>query len=147
MDLLRRKVAPVLLLSQLAYVTLLEFAFTFLALDTGELDHTESGSSGELLYRALIIAAVLGMIGGVALLGSARARDIAPRAVRAVWLALLALGEAAIAVAFAGSAATGSPGPDTVIGVLGLLVSGCIAYSCFIEAGTAMRRTTPETAA
>ncbi|MFF8318696.1 hypothetical protein ACF06V_16190 [Streptomyces bobili] len=144
MNVLRRRAAPVLLLGQTAYVVLLEFAFTFLVPDTAELDHTESGSSGMLLYRVLVVVAVLGMLGGAVLLGSARVRDGIPRAVRAVWLALLALGEVAIAVAFAGSAVVGSPGPDTVISVLGILVSGCIAYSCIAEAGSAMRGAAPE---
>jgi hypothetical protein len=40
---------PLLLLSQVAYVALLEFAFTFLVPETGEIDHTESGSSSALL--------------------------------------------------------------------------------------------------
>ncbi|WP_369268665.1 hypothetical protein AB5J55_00195 [Streptomyces sp. R11] len=95
--------------------------------------------SSALLYRALIITAVLGMVGGAALLGSARARARTPRGIRAGWLALLALGEVAIAVAFAGSVIAGSPGPDTVIGALGILASGCVASSCLSVAGSAMR--------
>jgi hypothetical protein len=147
MTVLHRRVVPLLLLSQVAYVALLEFAFTFLVPETGEIDHTESGSSSALLYRALVITAVLGMVGGAVLLGSARARARTPRGIRVGWLALLVLGEVAIAVAFAESVIAGSPGPDTVIGALGILVSVCVVYSCLAEAGSAMRRATPEASA
>ncbi|MEU6374258.1 hypothetical protein [Streptomyces sp. NPDC046909] len=140
MTVLHRRIAPALLLGQVAYAALLEFAFTFLAPRTGELDHTESDPSGLLLYGLLVAAAVVGMTGGAVLLGSAKARAATPHAVRAGWLGLLSLGEAAIAIAFAGTALAGGSGPDPLIGMAGTLVAGCVAYVCCAETGSAVRR-------
>ncbi|WP_405988022.1 hypothetical protein [Streptomyces sp. NBC_00986] len=136
-----RRVVPVLLLAQVAYVALLEFAFTFLALDTAEIDHTDPDTSGTVLYAVLVVVAVLAMAGGAALLGSARVRERAPRALRGGWLALLGLGEVAIAVMFLRTVATGASGPDTLIGVLASVASCAVALSCLTETSTVLRGT------
>ncbi|WP_406130593.1 hypothetical protein [Streptomyces sp. NBC_00989] len=136
-----RRVVPVLLLAQVAYVALLEFAFTFLALDTAEIDHTDPDTSGNALYAVLVVVAVLAMTGGAALLGSARVRERAPRALRVGWLALLGLGEVAVAVMFLRTVATGASGPDTLIGVLASVASCAVALSCLTETSTVLRGT------
>ncbi|MET7600703.1 hypothetical protein ACWERY_31940 [Streptomyces sp. NPDC004082] len=128
-----RRVVPTLLLGQVAYVTLLELAFTFLVPDTAEIDHTAPDTSGTLLNSVLVAVAALTMIGGAALLGSSRVRDRAPRALRVGWLAVLGVGEVAIAVMLLGSVATGASGPDTLIGVLASVASCAIAWSCLID--------------
>ncbi|MEV6507803.1 hypothetical protein AB0M61_17025 [Streptomyces sp. NPDC051642] len=141
MTMFHRRVVPVLLLAQVAYVALLEFAFTFLALDTAEIDHTDPDTSGTVLYAVLVVVAVLAMAGGAALLGSARVRERAPRALRVGWLALLGLGEVAIAVMFLRTVATGASGPDTLIGVLASVASCAVALSCLTETSTVLRGT------
>ncbi|MFB6814819.1 hypothetical protein ACFCV8_09765 [Streptomyces sp. NPDC056347] len=136
-----RKVVPALLLVQVAYVALLELAFTFLVPDTGEIDHTDPRTSATVMYAALVVAAVVAMTGGAVLMGSARVRDRAPRVLRGCWLALLGIGEIAVAVMFLRAVATGSMGPDTLIGVLAAAVSCAVALSCLTEAGTVLRGT------
>ncbi|WP_329537053.1 hypothetical protein OG568_51820 (plasmid) [Streptomyces sp. NBC_01450] len=141
MTMLHRRVVPVLLLAQVAYVALLEFAFTFLALDTAEIDHTDPQTAGTVLYAVLVVVAVLAMAGGAALLGSARVRDRTPRALRVGWLALLGLGEVAVAVMFLRTVVTGASGPDTLTGVLASVASCAVALSCLTETSTVLRGT------
>jgi hypothetical protein len=136
-----RRVVPVLLLGQVAYVALLEFAFTFLVPDTAEIDHTDPQTSGTVLYLVLVAAAVLAMAGGAALLGSAQVRDRTPRALRVGWLILLGLGEVAIAVMFLRAVVTGALSPDTLIGVLASVASCAVAWSCLTETSTVLRGT------
>ncbi|MET7828964.1 hypothetical protein ABZT23_30360 [Streptomyces sp. NPDC005386] len=141
MTMFRRRVVPVLLLSQIAYVALLEFAFTFLVPNTAEIDHTDPNTSGTVLYLVLVAAAVLTMAGGAALLGSAQVRDRTPPALRVGWLILLGLGEIAIAVMFLRAVVTGTLSPDTLIGVLASVASCAVAWSCLIETSTVLRGT------
>ncbi|MER6633286.1 hypothetical protein ABT301_34570 [Streptomyces sp. NPDC000987] len=138
----RHRVAPVLLLCQVAYVALLEFAFTFLVPDTAEIDHTGPSPSGTALYASAVAVALLAMTGGAALLGSARARAGTPRALRAGWLIVLGVGELAIAVAFLKAAASGASGPDMLIGLPAAVASCAVAWSCLAET-TALVRGTP----
>jgi hypothetical protein len=135
-----RRVVPVLLLGQVAYVALLELAFTLVP-DTTEIDHTDPSTAPAVLYALLVAVALLAMIGGAALLGSARVRERTPRALRVGWLTLLGLGELAIAVMFLKTVATGASGPDTLIGVLASLASCAVAWSCLTETGAVLRRT------
>ncbi|MFE9849508.1 hypothetical protein ACFYPN_11935 [Streptomyces sp. NPDC005576] len=139
--LFHRRIVPVLLLAQVAYVALLEFAFTFLVPDTAEIDHTDPDTSGTVLYAVLVAAAVLVMAGGAALLGSARVSGRTPRTVRAGWLALLGLGEMAAVVMFLRVVVTGASGPDTLIGVLAGVACCAVALSCLTEATTGLRGT------
>ncbi|MFI1568945.1 hypothetical protein ACH4ZX_39050 [Streptomyces sp. NPDC020490] len=139
MTVFHRRVAPVLLLGQVAYVALLEFAFTFLVPDTAGIDHTGPSRSGTALYAAVVAVALLAMTGGAALLGSARVRAGTPRALRAGWLIVLGAGELAVAVAFLKAVVAGDPGPDTLIGLLAGVASCAIAWSCL--SGTGAGRT------
>ncbi|MFG2310142.1 hypothetical protein ACGFS9_15935 [Streptomyces sp. NPDC048566] len=141
MTMFHRRVVPVLLLGQVAYVALLEFAFTFLVPDTAEIDHTDPQTSGTVLYLVLAAAAVLAMAGGAVLLGSAQVRDRTPRALRVGWLILLGLGEVAIAVMFLRVVVTGALSPDTLIGVLASVASCAVAWSCLTETSTVLRGT------
>jgi len=141
MTMFHRRAVPALLLVQVAYVALLEFAFTFMVPDTSEIDHTDPSTSGTVMYAALVAMALVAMTGGAALMGSARVRDRAPRALRVGWLALLGLGELVIAVMFLNTAATGTLGPDTAIGAVASAASCAIALSCLTETTTVLRGT------
>lgn len=77
-----------------------------------------------------MVAVAAVMAGGALMLGSSRAGTAVPRPVRTVLLVLLGLVELVIAAAFLHSAATGSPGPDTVIAGVAVVVSGCVAAGC-----------------
>jgi hypothetical protein len=139
---LTHRVAPILLLMQAAYLALLEFAFAFLAPETGEIDHTEPAGSSGIVYALVVGAAFLGLIGGAALLGSVQARArTAGRPLRVVWLALLGLGELAVAGMFLKSIVDESVGPDTVIGMLAIVISCGVGICCFDESRKAIRRT------
>lgn len=141
---LTHRVAPIFLLTQAAYLALLEFAFAFLAPETGELDHTEPAGSDVLIYAAVVGAVFLGLIGGTVLLGSRQARNrTAGRPLRVVWLALLGLGEITVAGMFLKSIVFESIGPDTVIGVLAIVISCGLALCCSAEVREATRRTPP----
>ncbi|MGW4818422.1 hypothetical protein ACWEP4_05425 [Streptomyces sp. NPDC004227] len=141
MTMFHRRVVPVLLLGQVAYIAMLELAFTFLVPDTAEIDHTDPGTSSAVLYAVLIAVALLAMIGGAALLSSARISEKTPRALRAGWLILLGLGELAIAAMFLTPVATGASGPDTLIGVLASVLSCAVALTCLTETSATLRRT------
>ncbi|MGW1728715.1 SUKH-3 domain-containing protein [Streptomyces sp. NPDC002306] len=58
-----------------------------------------------------------------------------------MWLALLGLGEIAVAGMYLKSIVSESLGPDTVIGVLAIVISCGLALCCFDEVREAMRRT------
>ncbi|MER5343033.1 hypothetical protein ABT030_22390 [Streptomyces mirabilis] len=141
MTVFHRGVVPVLLLVQVAYVALLEFAFTFLTPDTAEIDHTDPSTSATALYAVLVAVALLALAGGAALLGSAQVRERTPRAVRVGWLTLLGLGELAVGAMFLRNVAAGASGPDTLIGVLASVASCAIAVSCLTETSTVLRGT------
>ncbi|MGW5369692.1 hypothetical protein ACWER6_33850 [Streptomyces sp. NPDC004009] len=142
MTMFNRRVVPVLLLVQVTYVALLEFAFTFLTPDTAAIDHTDPGTGASALYAVLVTVTLFATAGGAALLGSAHVREWTPRAVRVGWLTLLGLGELAVAAMFMRNVAAGASGPDTLIGVLASVASCAIAVSCLTET-SAMLRGTP----
>ncbi|MBT2511672.1 hypothetical protein J7I98_39030 [Streptomyces sp. ISL-98] len=129
---LSRRIAPILILVQVAYIALLEIAFS-LGPDTAELDHTNPSGSSGILYTAVIVAAVVTMAGGAALLGLDKARAGTPRAVRTAWLVVLALGELAIATAFLTSITRETFGPDTLVGTAAIAMCVFIALACATE--------------
>ncbi|MEU1037817.1 hypothetical protein ACFYP4_28950 [Streptomyces sp. NPDC005551] len=135
---LSRRIAPVLILVQLAYVALLEAMFA-LAPDTAELDHTDPSSSGGILYAAVGVAVVLTWAGGAALLGLDEARTSTPRAVSIVWLAVLALGEVAVAVAFLAKTAGEAFRPDALKVIAATATCMSIALACATELRTLVR--------
>ncbi|MGX1887645.1 hypothetical protein [Streptomyces sp. NPDC055287] len=137
---LSRRIAPILILVQVAYIALLEIVFT-LGPDTAELDHTNPSGSSGILYTAVIVAVVLTLAGGAALLGLDKARTGTPRAVRTAWLAVLALGELAIAATFLVSITGQEFGPDTLIGTAAIAMCACIALACATEVRTLVRPT------
>jgi uncharacterized PurR-regulated membrane protein YhhQ (DUF165 family) len=133
-----RRIAPVLVLVQLAYVALLEAMFA-LAPDTAELDHTNPSSSGGILYAVAGVAVVVTWTGGAALLGLDKARTRTPRALSVAWLAVLALGEVTVAVAFLAKIAREAFGPDTLSVVVATAMCISIALACAIELRTLVR--------
>ncbi|MGW7056683.1 hypothetical protein [Streptomyces sp. NPDC054888] len=135
---LSRRIAPILILVQVAYIAMLETLFA-LGPDTAELDHTNPSASSGILYTAVIVAVVLTMAGGAALLALDKARTGTPRAVRTAWLAVLALGELAIAAVFLVSITGQAIGPDALIGSAAIALCGCIAYACATELRTLFR--------
>ncbi|PZH05447.1 hypothetical protein C1I97_18750 [Streptomyces sp. NTH33] len=134
-----RRVVPVLLLAQIVYIGLLEFAFAFLVPDTGELDHAESGSAGLLGYGVLVTTVLIVVAGGAVLLASTRVSASVPRVLRMGWLILLGILETGIAVVFIHSAVTGSLGPDTLIAGAAVVVSGCVGAGCVMGAAACLR--------
>ncbi|WP_217213700.1 hypothetical protein [Streptomyces sp. AC550_RSS872] len=114
-------------------MALLTVAFTVLPPDTAELDHPDASA----LERAVVPVATLGIIvalaGAAALLGLEKARTRSPRVVRAVWLALVAMGQLAIAVKALLNVLSQTPGPDTVIGAGMIVVALCVAVACAVE--------------
>ncbi|GAA2518900.1 hypothetical protein [Streptomyces gobitricini] len=142
--LLSRRIAPVLVLIQVAYVALLEIAFSTLGPDTAELDHTNPSASGRLLYAAVIIGALIVLVGGAVLLGLDKARTACPGAVRTAWLAVLAIGELAIASTFLFHMAKETFGPDTLIGTAAIVVCGLIAFACASEVRVSFRRSSAD---
>lgn len=139
MHMLNRRIAPVLVLIQVAYVALLEIAFTTLTPDTAELDHTDPSTSGRLLYTAVIIGVLITLTGGAALLGLDKARNACPTAVRTAWLAILPIGELAIAGTFLFHMARETFGPDTLIGTAAIAMCGLIAFASVREVLSAVR--------
>lgn len=129
MHMLSRRIAPVLVLMQVAYVALMEIAFSTIGPDTAELDHTHPSTSGRLLYAAVIIGVVVALAGGAALLGLDRGRKALPRTVRTVWLAVLTIGELAIACTFLAHMVTEPIGPDTLIGTAAIVICALIAFA------------------
>ncbi|MEE1771765.1 hypothetical protein PUR34_27315 [Streptomyces sp. JV185] len=139
--LLRHRVAPALLIAQIAYI-----AFIGLLLsgpDTAEIDHNAPSVADDVLTTGLLLLVVLVMGGGAALLGRKEARAWAPPAVRGAWLGLLGLGEIAIAAAFLNAARQESFGPDTVVAALAVAVSAAITAACAGEARHALRSPGP----
>ncbi|MBK5993594.1 MULTISPECIES: hypothetical protein [Streptomyces] len=128
--LLHRRIAPALVVAQLLCLALMELAFTFLSPGNPEPDATGSARNALLGHGAVMVAVAAVMAGGALMLGSSRAGTAVPRPVRTVLLVLLGLVELGIAAAFLHSAATGSPGPDTVIAGVAVVVSGCVAAGC-----------------
>ncbi|MFE7231066.1 hypothetical protein ACWCRF_32010 [Streptomyces sp. NPDC002405] len=131
---LTRRVAPALLLLQVAYAGLLEIAFLTLGPDTAELDHTDpSGFSP--LNAALVVLTLVGLTGGAALLGLERARSWAPRALTVAWLALVGLGQTVLAVESLATA--GSPEGFNLAGAL-LFAAACatVAVACALTIRT-----------
>lgn len=132
MPLLHRRIAPALVVAQLLYLALMEFAFTFLVPGNPEPAATGSARNALLGYGAVMVAVAAVMAVGALMLASSRASAAVPRPVRSVLLVLLVLLELGIAAAFLHSAATGSLGPDTVIAGVAVVVSGCVAAGCVL---------------
>ncbi|WP_406423519.1 hypothetical protein [Streptomyces sp. NBC_00842] len=128
-----RHIAPILLLVQVAYLALLEVAFTVLPPDTAELDHTDASAVNMALVRGITLAVTIAMTGAAALLGLAKIRTRAPRPIRIVWLVGVALGEVAIAVKALLSILSQNVGPDTAIGALIGTAALTIAAACVAE--------------
>ncbi|MFI6063333.1 hypothetical protein [Streptomyces sp. NPDC051286] len=132
-DKLSRRVAPVLLLLQVAYVAMLTVAFTVLPPDTAELDQPDASTVETAFVPVATLGIIVALAGAAALLGLEKARTRSPRAVRAVWLALVALGQLAIAAKALLNVLSQTPGPDTIIGAGMIAVALCIAVACAVE--------------
>jgi hypothetical protein len=135
---LSRRIAPILILMQISYVALMEIAFTVMVPDTAELDHTNPSASGRFLYTAVVIAVLITLAGGAALLGLDKARTRAPRIARTAWLVVLAIGELAIAGMFLASIARETFGPDTLIGLIGIVMCASITVASACELRTSL---------
>ncbi|GEC06571.1 hypothetical protein SSP24_42260 [Streptomyces spinoverrucosus] len=133
-DKLSRRVAPVLLLLQVAYVALLTVAFTVLPPDTAELDQPGASAMETAFVPVATLGIIVALAGAAALLGLEKARTRAPRVVRVVWLALVALGQLAIAAKALLNVLSQTPGPDTGIGAGMIVVALCVAVACAVEA-------------
>lgn len=129
MHMLSRRIAPVLVLMQVAYVALLEIVFSTIGPNTAELDHTHPSTSGRLFYAAVVIGVVVALAGGAAILGLDRVRRAVPGTVRTVWLAALIAGELAIACTFLAHMVTEPFGPDTLIGTAAIVICALIAFA------------------
>ncbi|MFI8814524.1 MULTISPECIES: hypothetical protein [unclassified Streptomyces] len=143
--LLHQRVAPALLIAQIAYIVLLELLFGLSGPDTAELDHTAPSPTGDALFTGLLILTVLAMGGGAALLGWKRVQAWAPPTARAAWLGALGLGEIALAAAFLNEALRQSLGPDTLIAALAIVVSLAITLTCVGEVQRHLRSLRPAT--
>ncbi|MGJ5827172.1 hypothetical protein [Streptomyces ossamyceticus] len=131
---LSRRLAPILLLLQVAYIGLFTVLFTVLPPDTAELDHTETSVLDTALYAATLLGIVVALVGAAALLGLEKVRARTPRAVRAGWLGVVALGQVAIAVLALINVFGQDPGPDIVFGVAMAVAALGAAAACITEA-------------
>ncbi|MEH0639765.1 hypothetical protein [Streptomyces bottropensis] len=131
---LSQRVAPVLLLLQVAYIGLFSVLITTLPPDTAELDHTETSALDAPLYAATLLGIVVALVGAAALLGLEKARSRTPRVVRAGWLGVVALGQAAIAARALINVFGQDPGPDIVLGAAMTVAALGVAAACVIEA-------------
>ncbi|MET9928121.1 MULTISPECIES: hypothetical protein [unclassified Streptomyces] len=126
--LLTRRVAPALLLLQVAYVSLLQIAFMTLRPDTAELDHTDPAGFS-LLDAALLVLTLVVLTGGAVLLGLERVRSRVPRALTVAWPALVGLGQTLLGVA--GLATYGRPaGLGPPVALLFAAASVAVAVAC-----------------
>ncbi|MBG0851665.1 hypothetical protein I2W78_07365 [Streptomyces spinoverrucosus] len=132
-DKLSRRVAPFLLLLQVAYVVLLTVAFTVLPPDTGGIDQPDTTAMEKAVVPAAALGIIVALAGAAALLGLEKARTRSPRGVRAVWLALVALGQLAIAAKALLNALGQTPGPDTVVAAGMIAAAVCVAVGCALE--------------
>lgn len=110
------RAAAVLLLLQVVYVALFTLAVLTLPPDTAAIDHSAPSTADAALSAVLTLGVVVTAAGGALLLGTATARTRVPRLVRVVWLAVVALGEVAVAVGAGANTAAQDFGPDTVVG-------------------------------
>ncbi|MEU1555657.1 hypothetical protein AB0G86_31345 [Streptomyces scabiei] len=133
-SILSQRVAPVLLLLQVAYIGLFSVLITTLPPDTAELDHTETSALDTALYAATLLAIVVALVGAAALLALEKIRSRTPRAVRAGWLVIVALGQVAIAARALINVLGQDPGPDIVFGAAMAVAALGIAAACIIEA-------------
>ncbi|MFJ3658969.1 hypothetical protein ACIPPM_00690 [Streptomyces sp. NPDC090119] len=123
-----------LLLLQFAYQLLFLVFFTFAYSNLeAEIDHNAVSVSDRVLADAIEIAGLVGAVGGALLLGLDKARARAPRSLRVVWLAVLGLGEAVLALWWAVALTGESWGPDSVIGIVGVIFCGYIAATCIAD--------------
>ncbi|WP_405809711.1 hypothetical protein OG524_08665 [Streptomyces sp. NBC_01520] len=136
-----RRVVPVLLAAQLAYVALFGLLFALSGPDTGEIDHTAPSATDDALFTGALLAMLLLGAGGAVLLGWEKARTRTPPAARSVWLGVLALGEIAVAVAFLDASLQESFGPDTVVAGLAVAASAAVTLTCATEIRARPRRT------
>ncbi|MFD8914760.1 hypothetical protein [Streptomyces sp. NPDC059575] len=132
--LLNRRCAAVLLLLQFAYGLLLLFVFTFASSGLeAEIDHNAVSVSDRVLTDVIAVAGLVGAVGGSLLLGLDKVRARAPRSLRAVWLAVLGLGQAVIGLRWVVALTRESWGPDSVIGIIGVMFCGYIAATCIAD--------------
>ncbi|MFJ4967292.1 hypothetical protein [Streptomyces sp. NPDC088755] len=80
--LLIHRIAPVLLLLQVAYLGFFVLLFALRFPDTAELDHTDPSPLAHTLVNGLLLAFVLLAVGGAALLGREDVRARVPGGVR-----------------------------------------------------------------
>ncbi|MCT7354469.1 hypothetical protein N4P33_20255 [Streptomyces sp. 15-116A] len=132
-DKLSRRLAPVLLLLQVTYVLLLTVAVMVLTPDTAELDHPDASAMETMLVPVATIGIIVALAGAAALMGLEQVRTRTPRIVRAVWLALVALGQLAIAGRALLNVLSQPSGPDTVIGTLMIAGALYVAVACALE--------------
>jgi len=142
--LLTRRIASVLLLLQVAYVVLLQIAFLVLGPDTAEIDHTHP-SGFSLLDAVLVVLALVVLTGGAALLGLERVRSRAPRVPAMIWLALVGVGQTALAVV---ALATSGDAAGLGLPVALLLAVACavVAVACVLTIRTDSGAPRPDTA-
>ncbi|MDX3615095.1 hypothetical protein [Streptomyces europaeiscabiei] len=131
---LSQRVAPVLLLLQVACIGLFAVLITTLPPDTAELDHTDTSALDTALHAATLLAIVVALLGAATLLALEKIRAGTPRAVRAGWLGVVALGQGAIAARALINILGQDPGPDIVFGVVMAVTALGIAAACINEA-------------
>jgi hypothetical protein len=130
---LNRRVAPVLLLLQVAYIGLFTLLVMVLPPDTAELDHTDPAPWNPS-YAAILFGIVVALVGAAAILALDVIRARAPRAVRVGWLGAVALGQLVLAARALVDVRDQSPGPDMVFGVAMAVASLGVAAACAVEA-------------
>ncbi|SPF04353.1 hypothetical protein [Streptomyces sp. MA5143a] len=135
---LSRRVAPILLFLQVAYIGLFAVLVTALPPDTAELDHTDTSMLDTALYAVTLLGIVIALVGAAAILGLEKVRARTPRPVRAGWLGVVALGQVAIAVLALINVFGQDPGPDVVFGAAMTVAALGIAAACISEARTAV---------
>ncbi|MGW4376748.1 hypothetical protein ACWEJ7_24180 [Streptomyces albidoflavus] len=92
--------------------------------DTAALDHPAPSTAETALSATLALGIVITATGAALLLGTTKARTRVPHLVRVGWLAVVALGEIAVAVKAVANLTTQDVGPDTVVG--GVMVASCL---------------------
>ncbi|MDW8804130.1 hypothetical protein P1P68_04810 [Streptomyces scabiei] len=130
---LNRRVAPVLLLLQVAYIGLFTMLITVLPPDTAELDHTDP-APWNASYAAILLGIAVALVGAAAILGLDVIRARTPRAVRVGWLGAVALGQLVLAARALVNVLGQSPGPDMVFGGAMAVAALGVAAACAIEA-------------
>ncbi|MFE7045462.1 hypothetical protein ACFU9X_40460 [Streptomyces atratus] len=128
-----RRIAAGVIFLQIAYVVLAKIVIAIMLEDTSAIDHTEPPTGESEFYRLVAWAVLIVLLAGALLLALPRKWERAPRWGKFSLLGTVALIECSVIVGALLNMSTQSFGPDVVLNIGMVALSGVVAFASASE--------------